>query len=186
MTFSITKHFLGSNKGIKLYSPRLGYPTVSIFLGSHLSSWFSTAWMTSVCSCAANTTRISADSRLQCTGCVCTGRSFSSDGCVSGWRHEKWIVFPGLLQRSVQGNPWLSLQLLPGGEEYAQCLHPSASSFTAPDFQHWKLGKKAVFRKVGLNRPQELSIYLRQPGQAKWRRCPDQESWWCKMGGKFS
>lgn len=85
MTFSITKYFLGSNKGIKWDSPRLGYPIVSIFLGSHLSSWFSTAWMTSVCSCAANVTRISADSRLQCTGCVCTGRSFSSDGCV------KWM-----------------------------------------------------------------------------------------------
>lgn len=93
----------------------------------------------------------------------------------SGWRHRKWIVFPGLFQRSMQGNPWLSLQLLPGVEEYVQCLHSSASSFTSPDLQHWKLEKKSIFRKLGLNRPQEMSIYLRQPGQGKWRRCPDQE-----------
>lgn len=59
----------------------------------------------------------------------------------SGWRHRKWIVFPGLFQRSMQGNPWLSLQLLPGVEEYVQCLHSSVSSFTSPDLQHWKLEK---------------------------------------------
>lgn len=175
MTFSITKYFLGSNKGIKWDSPRLGYPIVSIFLGSHLSLWFSTAWMTSVCFLCCKRDKD-----------LCRQQTSVHWLCLHWQKFQLWWLcevdegmrnglysqgsFKGAC-REILG--WVCSYSQVGKSMLSVCIpqHPASLLLTSST-GNWE--KKSVFRKVGLNRPQELSIYLRQPGQAKWRRCPDQ------------
>lgn len=108
----------------------------------------------------------------------CPGWSFSS---VEWMKAPKMIWIPRAPSKEHAGKSLAESADTPRcGRECS--VHPSAPSFTAPGLQHWKLGKKikkSIFGKLGLNKPQELSIDLRQPGQGKGRRCPDQE----KVGG---
>lgn len=104
--------------------------------------------------------------RVQCTGCVCTGRSFSS---VKWMKAQKMNCIPRALSKEHAGKSLGESAVTPRCGR--ACSVPASLSIQlhCPWLAALETGKKkkSVFRKLGLNRPQELSIYLRQPGQGK-------------------
>lgn len=116
----------------------------------------------------------------------CPGWSFSS---VEWMKAPKMIWIPRAPSKEHAGKSLAESADTPRcGRECS--VHPSAPSFTAPDLQHWKLGKKN--KKISIWKAEiewatraEYWPEATRPGQGKEMPWP-REGWWCKVGGKCS